>query len=68
MCTVGTVGWLAGGECVGGRGSIVAGWGITGQGGENKGRKWMRRSRKSSWECCIRKVMKEKEVRTGIRK
>jgi hypothetical protein len=27
LCTVGTVDWLAAGECVGGRGSVVTGWG-----------------------------------------
>jgi hypothetical protein len=26
LCKVGTVGWSAGGECVGRRGSLVTGW------------------------------------------
>jgi hypothetical protein len=27
LCEVGTVGWSAGGECVGEKGSLVTGWG-----------------------------------------
>jgi hypothetical protein len=50
FCKVGTVAWSAGGECVGVRGSVVTGWGRTGGGGEGRGREWMRRGRKSSWE------------------
>jgi hypothetical protein len=42
LCKVGTVGWSAGGECVGGRGSDVTGWGRLGRGGEGRGREWMR--------------------------
>jgi hypothetical protein len=39
-----------GSECVGGRGNVVTGWGRIGGGGEDRGREWMRRDRKSSWE------------------
>jgi hypothetical protein len=35
LCQVGTVGWSVGGECAGGRGSVVTGWGrIEGEGEE----------------------------------
>jgi hypothetical protein len=43
------VGWSAAGECIGGKGDLVTGWGEW----ERKvraGREWMRRGRKSSWE------------------
>jgi hypothetical protein len=39
-----------GGECVGGRHSVVTGLRQIGRGGVDIGRKWMRRGRKSSWE------------------
>jgi hypothetical protein len=32
VCTVGTIGWSVGGECVGGRGSVVTDWGRIGEG------------------------------------
>jgi hypothetical protein len=46
-----------GGECVGGRGSLVTGWGRI----EDRGREWMRRSRKNSWEGKQWIVAQEKE-------
>jgi hypothetical protein len=45
---VGIVGWSGVGECVGGRGSLVTGWGRMRGEGEGRGREWMRRSRNSS--------------------
>jgi hypothetical protein len=45
LCKVGTVGWSAGGECVGGWGRVV-----TGRGCESKKKDWMRMGRNSSWE------------------
>jgi hypothetical protein len=39
-----------GGECVGGRGSVVTGWEWIGGVGEVRGREWMKMGRKSSWE------------------
>jgi hypothetical protein len=50
LCKVGIVGWSAGGECVGGRDSLETGWGRMGGEGVGRGREWMRRGRKSSWE------------------
>jgi hypothetical protein len=38
VCIVGTVGWSAGGKCVGGRGSVVTGWERIGGGGEDRGK------------------------------
>jgi hypothetical protein len=34
LCTVGTVGYSAGGECVGGMGSVLTGWGKIREGSE----------------------------------
>jgi hypothetical protein len=39
-----------GGDCIGGRGSVVTDWGILGGEGEDKGRGWMRRGRMIIWE------------------
>jgi hypothetical protein len=40
-----------GAECVGGRGNVVTSWERRiGKGGEDRGRLWMRRRRKSSWK------------------
>jgi hypothetical protein len=39
LCKVGIVGWSADGECVGGIGSVVTGWGR--MGGEGEGRETM---------------------------
>jgi hypothetical protein len=47
LYTVGTVGYSAGGECVGERGSVMTGWGRIKRRGEDR-KKWMRRGRKSS--------------------
>jgi hypothetical protein len=33
-----------GGECVGGRCSVVTDWGRIGRGGKDRGREWLRRS------------------------
>jgi hypothetical protein len=38
-----------GGECVGGRGSVVTGWGKM-KGKVKMGKEWMRRGGRSSWE------------------
>jgi hypothetical protein len=46
LYTVGIVGYSVGGECVGGRASMVTGCGRIGGRSEDKGRKWMRRGRK----------------------
>jgi hypothetical protein len=46
----GIVGWSAGDECVGERGSLVTVWGRMGGECVGRGREWMRRSRKSSGE------------------
>jgi hypothetical protein len=43
-CTVGTVGKSVGGEYVGGRVSVVTGWGRIRAGGKSKGREWMKGS------------------------
>jgi hypothetical protein len=43
LCIVGIVGWSAGDECVGRRGSLETGWGRIGREGEV-------RKRKSGWE------------------
>jgi hypothetical protein len=40
LCKVGIVGWSAGDECVGGRGSLMTGWGRMGREGESRGREW----------------------------
>jgi hypothetical protein len=37
VCKVGTIGWSAGGEYVGGTGSVVTGWGRMERGGEGRG-------------------------------
>jgi hypothetical protein len=37
LCKFGIVGWLLGDECVGGRGSLVTGWGRMGGEGEGRG-------------------------------
>jgi hypothetical protein len=50
LCIVGIVGWSAGDECVRGRGSLVTGQGRIGGEGMGRGREWVRRDRKSSWE------------------
>jgi hypothetical protein len=39
-----------GGEYAAGRGSVVTAWGRIRGRGEDKGREWMRRDKKSSWE------------------
>jgi hypothetical protein len=49
FCKVGIVGWSVGDECVGGKGSLVTGWGRMGGEGEGWGREWVRRSRTSCW-------------------
>jgi hypothetical protein len=46
LCKVGTVGQSAGGECIRGRGIVVTGWGMMGEGGEGTGKEWMRRVRR----------------------
>jgi hypothetical protein len=48
LCTISTVVLSAGGECEGGRFNVVTGWGKIGGGGEDRGREWMTRGRKSS--------------------
>jgi hypothetical protein len=58
---VSTIGWTAGSECVGRRGSVVTGWGRLGGEGEGMGREWMRRGRKSNWEGEQWIVVQEKE-------
>jgi hypothetical protein len=50
LCTAGTVGKSVGGEYAAGRGSVVTAWGRIRGRGEDKGREWMRRDKKSSWE------------------
>jgi hypothetical protein len=50
LCKVGIIGWLAGGEYIGGRGSMVTGLGRIGGEGEGRGREWIRRGRISCWE------------------
>jgi hypothetical protein len=65
VCTVGTIGWLAGDENVGGRGNVVTSWGRIG-GGES-GFEWAERV---VWvrriDCSTRKGEKVKGVRIGI--
>jgi hypothetical protein len=48
-------------EYVGGRGCMVTGWGGIRGGGEDRGRGWMRRGRKSNWEREQWIVAQEKE-------
>jgi hypothetical protein len=48
LCKVVIVGWSAGDECVGGKGSLVASWGRIGRECEARGREWVRRGRM----CC----------------
>jgi hypothetical protein len=48
-------------ECVRGRSSVVTGWGRIGVGGKEKGKEWIRRDRKSSWEGEQWIVAQEKE-------
>jgi hypothetical protein len=47
--------------CVGGRGRVVTSWGRIRGRGEGRGREWMRRGRKNSWEGEQWIVAKEKE-------
>jgi hypothetical protein len=42
--------WSVGDECVGGSGSLVAGWGRIAGEDEAWGREWVRRGRTSCWE------------------
>jgi hypothetical protein len=37
LCKVDIVGWSAGGDCVGGRGSLMIGWGSMEEEGEGRG-------------------------------
>jgi hypothetical protein len=59
LCTVGIVGWTAGGECARGRGRVVNGWGRVGGEGEDMGREWMRSDRRvagrRTMDCSTRK-------------
>jgi hypothetical protein len=63
---------VTGGECLGGRGSVVTGWGRIEEVSEGRGMEWLRRGRKSSWErtidCSTRKGRKVKGIRISIRK
>jgi hypothetical protein len=47
LCKIGIVGWSAGDECVGGRGSLVLGSERMAGEGECWGKEWMRRGRTS---------------------
>jgi hypothetical protein len=49
LCNVGIKGWSVGDECIGGRGSLVTGWGTMGGKGRTGGREWVRRVRMSCW-------------------
>jgi hypothetical protein len=42
LCKLGIVGWSAGNECVGGKGSLVTGWGKIGGEARGRGREWAR--------------------------
>jgi hypothetical protein len=48
LCAIGTVGQTVGGECAGGKGRVVTGWGRIEGGGEDRG--------KSGWEGAERVV------------
>jgi hypothetical protein len=39
FCKVGIIDWSLGDECVGGRGSLVTGWGRMGEEGEGRGKR-----------------------------
>jgi hypothetical protein len=41
LCKVGIVGWSAGGECIGGRGSLLTVWGRMEGEGKDRGREWV---------------------------
>jgi hypothetical protein len=49
LCTVGTVVYPAGGDCVGGNSSVVTGWGRT-EGEVKIGERVDEKGRKSNWE------------------
>jgi hypothetical protein len=48
-------------ECVGGRGGVVTGWGRIGGRGKDRGIKWMRGGKRSSWDGEKWIVAQEKE-------
>jgi hypothetical protein len=50
LCTLGPSRLVSHGECVGGRGCVVTGWGRIGGIGKDQLREWMRKVRNSSWE------------------
>jgi hypothetical protein len=50
LCNIGLVGWTVGDACVGGRNSLVTGWGRMGGECEGREKEWVRRGRTIFWE------------------